>query len=125
MIRRPPRSTRTYTLFPYTTLFRSHDGDPYEGGQIELVNPMTAGLAEYLHLVGDKMFAVLEPRAHPQEIVPLLLGERRLERRLDDLPILRIARRLIFVGEGRRDRPGPILLQIGRASGRERVCQYV
>src|SRR3546814_5346625 len=32
MIRRPPRSTRTYTLFPYTTLFRSvvfhlHDAD--------------------------------------------------------------------------------------------------
>src|SRR3546814_1342969 len=25
MIRRPPRSTRTYTLFPYTTLFRSPD----------------------------------------------------------------------------------------------------
>src|SRR3546814_18146684 len=24
MIRRPPRSTRTATLFPYTTLFRSH-----------------------------------------------------------------------------------------------------
>src|SRR3546814_18623069 len=23
MIRRPPKSTRTYTLFPYTTLFRS------------------------------------------------------------------------------------------------------
>src|SRR3546814_13893745 len=27
MIRRPPRSTRTDTLFPYTTLFRS-TGDP-------------------------------------------------------------------------------------------------
>src|SRR3546814_2467126 len=26
MIRRPPRSTRTDTLFPYTTLFRSHIG---------------------------------------------------------------------------------------------------
>src|SRR3546814_4462227 len=26
MIRRPPRSTRTYTLFPYTTLFRSSIG---------------------------------------------------------------------------------------------------
>src|SRR3546814_16252580 len=25
MIRRPPRSTRTYTLFPYTTLFRSEE----------------------------------------------------------------------------------------------------
>src|SRR3546814_7408365 len=28
MIRRPPRSTRTYTLFPYTTLFRSHRRHP-------------------------------------------------------------------------------------------------
>src|SRR3546814_18090733 len=27
MIRRPPRSTRTDTLFPYTTLFRSPIGD--------------------------------------------------------------------------------------------------
>src|SRR3546814_16298232 len=27
MIRRPPRSTRTDTLFPYTTLFRSQPGD--------------------------------------------------------------------------------------------------
>src|SRR3546814_12173394 len=27
MIRRPPRSTRTDTLFPYTTLFRSRDPD--------------------------------------------------------------------------------------------------
>src|SRR3546814_13970665 len=26
MLRRPPRSTRTYTLFPYTTLFRSFRG---------------------------------------------------------------------------------------------------
>src|SRR3546814_16685630 len=30
MIRRPPRSTRTDTLFPYTTLFRSlHGGRPF------------------------------------------------------------------------------------------------
>src|SRR3546814_9575423 len=28
MIRRPPRSTRTDTLFPYTTLFRSVAADP-------------------------------------------------------------------------------------------------
>src|SRR3546814_16637661 len=28
MIRRPPRSTRTDTLFPYTTLFRSYVVDP-------------------------------------------------------------------------------------------------
>src|SRR3546814_20875772 len=27
MLRRPPRSTRPDTLFPYTTLFRSYDSD--------------------------------------------------------------------------------------------------
>src|SRR3546814_1535488 len=31
MIRRPPRSTRTDTLFPYTTLVRSPLGRPLEG----------------------------------------------------------------------------------------------
>src|SRR3546814_3405643 len=31
MIRRPPRSTRTAPLFPYTTLFRSH-ADPDQSG---------------------------------------------------------------------------------------------
>src|SRR3546814_3814494 len=31
MIRRPPRSTRTDTLFPYTTLFRSYSR-PLDGG---------------------------------------------------------------------------------------------
>src|SRR3546814_6331305 len=30
MIRRPPRSTRTETLFPYTTLFRSKDASHIE-----------------------------------------------------------------------------------------------
>src|SRR3546814_1251847 len=33
MIRRPPRSTRTDTLFPYTTLFRSPAGDPVQQGE--------------------------------------------------------------------------------------------
>src|SRR3546814_15329644 len=32
MIRRPPRSTRTDTLFPYTTLFRSGVARRAEGG---------------------------------------------------------------------------------------------
>src|SRR3546814_21185618 len=44
MIPRPPRSTRTDTLFPYTTLFRSHDrGSP--GGQCDYFGTM----AEELH----------------------------------------------------------------------------
>src|SRR3546814_2307407 len=32
MIRRPPRSTRTDTLFPYTTLFRSMDFELFPNG---------------------------------------------------------------------------------------------
>src|SRR3546814_3001145 len=36
MIRRPPRSTRTDTLFPYTTLFRS---EPDTAAQAELDEP--------------------------------------------------------------------------------------
>src|SRR3546814_17151963 len=36
MIRRPPRSTRTYTLFPYTTLFRStYFFHPHGGVQLD------------------------------------------------------------------------------------------
>src|SRR3546814_4175707 len=35
MIRRPPRSTRTDTLFPYTTLFRSPAGREEAGGRGE------------------------------------------------------------------------------------------
>src|SRR3546814_9261085 len=42
MIRRPPRSTRTDTLFPYTTLFRSCDKRPWlEGLNIEMEWPMS------------------------------------------------------------------------------------
>src|SRR3546814_4575280 len=37
MIRRPPRSTRTDTLFPYTTLFRSLDALP--AVEVRLFNP--------------------------------------------------------------------------------------
>src|SRR3546814_5769307 len=36
MIRRPPRSTRTDTLFPYTTLFRSLHSDEHAIGRIKL-----------------------------------------------------------------------------------------
>src|SRR3546814_2029996 len=47
MIRRPPRSTRTDTLFPYTTLFRSTQPNPVYGldseevklsGQLNLID---------------------------------------------------------------------------------------
>src|SRR3546814_16795681 len=36
MIRRPPRSTRTDTLLPYTTLFRSRRTSPGRGADTQL-----------------------------------------------------------------------------------------
>src|SRR3546814_3031216 len=38
MIRRPPRSTRTDTLFPYTTLFRSDNTDLDHGEPVRTLN---------------------------------------------------------------------------------------
>src|SRR3546814_2547340 len=43
MIRRPPRSTRTDTLFPYTTLFRSAIGHHH---QVERAVGLAAGVVE-------------------------------------------------------------------------------
>src|SRR3546814_4274302 len=40
MIRRPPRSTRTDTLFPYTTLFRSDGGPRRQRGAARLPDPV-------------------------------------------------------------------------------------
>src|SRR3546814_5512164 len=44
MIRRPPRSTRTDTLFPYTTLFRSEQQVAESGGA--QARPAFAGLGQ-------------------------------------------------------------------------------
>src|SRR3546814_9000485 len=50
MIRRPPRSTRTDTLFPYTTLFRSADGDArHEGGPVARDPRPREGSASAIH----------------------------------------------------------------------------
>src|SRR3546814_13824798 len=47
MLRRPPRSTRTDTLFPYTTLFRSLDRGAERGAIIVIVREIgeIAGIA--------------------------------------------------------------------------------
>src|SRR3546814_15389974 len=60
MIRRPPRSTRTDTLFPYTTLFRSFRG---AGHQPRKADAAKAVLREHIRGLGDfldRHFAALE-----------------------------------------------------------------
>src|SRR3546814_14292057 len=87
MIRRPPRSTRTDTLFPYTTLFRSDRGDrqqnlpqPRDLGQqraddgehaLEDGHGDAAQLADRLAALLDEAEELLEPG----------LRARRLEER--------------------------------------------
>src|SRR3546814_14514612 len=77
MIRRPPRSTRTDTLFPYTTLFRSHGryavigaaaGAPPSFGFFELIR-------KAMHVYGISFGREMStPRAHA------LLGDRKSTR---------------------------------------------
>src|SRR3546814_200607 len=43
MIRRPPRSTRTATLFPYTTLFRAQHRNREQGQETDRVDRLFLG----------------------------------------------------------------------------------
>src|SRR3546814_19399680 len=101
MIRRPPRSTRTDTLFPYTTLFRSQLGRLRRGKKFQ-------------DTLGD-LRVEPERQERGDDAVP---SEGRAVpgyARLRVWPLLGVGDQHIEV----RDR------QIGRASCRERVCQYV
>src|SRR3546814_5130985 len=49
MIRRPPRSTRTDTLFPYTTLFRSRNPDRIRQAAPELYRYDATGMRSEEH----------------------------------------------------------------------------
>src|SRR3546814_2943243 len=67
MIRRPPRSTRTDTLFPYTTLFRS----PRERAAVHESALPLGGLVGDLH---DDAYAALAGRSeeHTSELQSLM-----------------------------------------------------
>src|SRR3546814_19614636 len=128
MVRRPPRSTRTDTLFPYTTLFRSQV-------RVPAVEPGGDHRAPHRRHIG------------PRAVVNYLRAERDL-----DLPDVarkinaangwgKVARRrraltgealpeFVAAVRGLGDDLPPDLTgtqrdQIGRAAGRERGCQSV
>src|SRR3546814_7000819 len=88
MIRRPPRSTRTDTLFPYTTLFRSyghggttldealHSG-PCDAALFNVHLPVESGfsLAARLRLVSDAGLVLLTAAARREDrVLALSLG---------------------------------------------------
>src|SRR3546814_1277473 len=72
MIRRPPGSTRTDTLFPYTTLFRSYLPAP----RVEFLKQLAYGFSA--DAGGEGGLAMLVLRFHQLVFVEKLeLGERR------------------------------------------------
>src|SRR3546814_2865061 len=63
MIRRPPRSTRTDTLFPYTTLFRSKGGvrAAHAGSDLGVhVLRLRKGIQQPVRLSGEKLAPALK-----------------------------------------------------------------
>src|SRR3546814_16853381 len=84
MIRRPPRSTRTDTLVPYTTLFRSHDlvadrGVALDefgrvGVHVDHLEFELGGLAEQIL----QRLRILQARHLDDDPVAALLDDRRL-----------------------------------------------
>src|SRR3546814_10583273 len=83
MIRRPPRSTRTDTLFPYTTLFRSVQtrGDRHQFGRrrrIEIGSAEARGALERTVLVeDDALVDQCRPRQEVSEVLRMaaIFGE--------------------------------------------------
>src|SRR3546814_7993110 len=91
MIRRPPRSTRTDTLFPYTTLFRSEEiRDVSRRDKIRaLVRPAEVGrLVNQIGLVADIPADLPHVRRSPDPRDDFLLGLCRSEEHTSELQSL-------------------------------------
>src|SRR3546814_16147670 len=83
MIRRPPRSTRTDTLFPYTTLFRSLDPGVV-ALRLRAVGAVLGAAAGLDRQQGaDLDFGGVEMRAVHAGGTEQQLGERQVEQVLD------------------------------------------
>src|SRR3546814_11407659 len=101
MIRRPPRSTRTDTLFPYTTLFRTEK----TGIEINRIEAESDALIERIKSEGANS---------PADIF-ITVDAGRLWRAEEAGLFQPVESELL----------NKAIPEIGRASCRERVCQYV
>src|SRR3546814_17677095 len=119
MLRRPPSSTRSDTLFPYTKLFRSWFSLPSQpvfafAGVVRQGEDWPC--FAMLTTEANRLVAHYQPQAmpvilHPEDHATWLCGEWRAAVAL----AAPFPSQLLAVGDQ----------QIGRASGRERVCQSV
>src|SRR3546814_11405893 len=107
MIPRPPRSTRTDTLVPDTTLFRS----------VEVTQDVYLGT-----VVAAFVFGVLAARRAEADIDTLLAEWQKNVPEKDAFTVAALSR-VVEIRNASADEINR--LEIGRASCRERVCQYV
>src|SRR3546814_20762432 len=129
MLTRPPTSTRTDTLLPYPTLFRS----------VEQRLPVGVEMVARLGLHPARETFVepqIVPPRHGDEVAEPLVRDLVRLHGIDRLPCriagdLRIVEQDAFEGEDRAPilhraeelrLAGPRDLEIGRATGREKVC---
>src|SRR3546814_17989697 len=111
MIRRPPRSTRTDTLFPYTTLFRS------EGvvARVEVLAPL-----QQQRRYPRRVIAVEAPGQAEKGVA----GAGPLDH-LQAQPAAGAAHGRLPCGVDAPSKTGQGGGEIGRASWRARLCPYV
>src|SRR3546814_4775723 len=89
MIRRPPRSTRTDTLFPYTTLFRSVLAVVRRGAAADALEQVVGEVLRGVERGGHVPILVRirrsglsrEPRTAPRECPPACRGAESARRR--------------------------------------------
>src|SRR3546814_15102003 len=107
MIRRPPRSTRTDTLFPYTTLFRSHHALGLGGDHDGEARAIAFQPLRHIDR-GDE-------RAWAAEWIAALLTHEHVAVTPEIKESIWSALNSLATAQ---------VEEIGRASWRERVCQY-
>src|SRR3546814_17558262 len=110
MIRRPPRSTRTDTLFPYTTLFRSECVIVVFRSQVHAQRGVAIGICRADSSVGEA-----------GNIAVILAGEHCRQARIGGVVS---AFQPEFESEISSGVQNGIGIEIGRTACRERVCQY-
>src|SRR3546814_16405726 len=132
MIRRPPRSTRTDTLFPYTTLFRSDNEDEHLFHDLATAtNTPALSFADVAAKAALSMFMLRGIEIHEREyaIKAEYAQDKYAENML--LAVIADAHRLSSL-----DNQSPVTrlgiasaspltpwMEIGKASCRERMCR--
>src|SRR3546814_13072660 len=110
MIRLPPRSTRTDTLLPYTTLFRSMSADPEFGPKI--LAPLEGIGVDAL----EESQVILKFRIKTLPIQQWTTGRefnRRMKKKFDELDIqMPFPHRTLYFGVDKEGNAPPAHLQI-------------